>query len=101
MRAIAVAPLDRLVRDEPRLAAAAKALRGAMPAADVRSSLIRHAERQAIERGRAARREMKDELVAVVQEAVAVDRLVVANREVAGESGCGAGRRLVDGDRLD
>ena len=47
------------------------------------------------------RREVEDELVAVVQEAVAVDRLVVADRQIAGQAGGGAGRRPIDGDRLD
>ena len=44
---------------------------------------------------------MKDELVAVVEEAPAVDRLVVADCEVVLQAGPGAGQRLFDGDRLD
>ena len=69
--------------------------------ADVRLILVGDAERQPIERRVARRREMKDELVAVVQEAVAVDRLVVADGEVARQAGGGAGRLAVDRDRLD
>ena len=53
------------------------------PAGDVRLILIGHAEREPIERGVADGREVKDELVAVVQVPVAVDRLVVADRQVA------------------
>ena len=55
----------------------------------------------AVERRAPARREMKHELVAVVEEALAVDWLVVADREVALERGRDAGRVLLDGDRLD
>ena len=64
----------------------------AAPAADVRLILIRDAERQAVERRRPGRREMKHELVAVVEEAIAVDRLVVADRQVAVEPGRRAGQ---------
>ena len=67
----------------------------AAPARDVRLILVGDAERQPIERRRAVRREVKDELVAVVQEAVAVDRLVVADRQVAGQPGRRARRRRV------
>ena len=52
MRAIAIAPLNRLVRDEPGVAAAPDAVGGAAPAGDVRLILVRHAERQPIEAGR-------------------------------------------------
>ena len=52
MRPIAIAPLDRLVGNEPGVAAAADALGRAAPAADVRLILIGHAERQPVERGR-------------------------------------------------
>jgi hypothetical protein len=44
---------------------------------------------------------MKDELVAVVQEPPAVDRLVMADRQVAFEPRPRAGERLLDRDRLD
>ena len=62
------------------------------PAGDVRLVLIGHAEREPIEPGLAVRREVEHELVAVVQEPVAVDRLVVADGQVAREAGGGAGR---------
>src|SRR5207245_7866957 len=101
MRSIAVAPLDRFVGDEPRIAAAANAVRGGAPPSDVRLILIRHAERESIEARVAERREMKDELVAVVQEAVAVDWLVMPDRQIARQSRGSARRRAVDRDRLD
>ena len=44
---------------------------------------------------------MKHEFVTVVQEPLAVDRLVVPDRQIAGQSGGGAGRLAIDGDRLD
>ena len=50
VRAIAVAPLNRLVRDEPGVAAAADAVGRAAPARDVRLILIGHAEREPVER---------------------------------------------------
>ena len=71
------------------------------PALDVRGVLVGHADGPAIEPRAAARREVEDELVAVVDEAVAVDRLVVADRHVAIEPGRRAGGLAVDGDRLD
>src|SRR5262249_19368711 len=101
VRAIAIAALDRLVGDEPRIAAAADALRGPVPSPDVRLILIRHAEREAIERRRAFGREVEDELVAVVQEPIAVDRLVVPDGEVAREPRRRARGGAVDRDRLD
>ena len=101
MRPIAVAPLDRLVRNEPGVAAAAHALGPGAPPADVGLILVRHAEREAVQRRRSVRREVKNELVAVVEESVAVDRLVVADRQVPGQPGGGAGRRSFDRDRFD
>src|SRR4051812_2297059 len=100
MRPVAVTPLNGFVGDEPGVAAAANAVGCRAPAGDVRLVLIGHAQRQAIELRRPERREMKDELLAVVQEAIAVDRLVVADREVAGEARSRASRFAVDGDRL-
>ena len=97
---VSIAMLDGLVRDEPRVAAAPHALGRAAPAPDVRRVLIGHAERQPIHPRRALRREMEDELVAVVQEAVAVDRLVVPHGQVALEIRRGARRGAVDRDRL-
>ena len=63
--------------------------------------LVAHADRPAVERRPPVVRELEHELVAVVDEAGAVDRLVVADREVAVERGAGAGRVPIDGDRLD
>ena len=75
--------------------------RRAAPPAHVGLILIRHAERKAIEAGGSLRGEVKDELVAIVDEAVAVDRLVVADGKIAREAGGRAGRFSIDGDRLD
>ena len=97
---VAIAPLDRLVGDEPRVPAAAHAVRPRLPPPDVRLILIGHAERQPIEPGRSLRREVKDEFLTVVQEPVTVDRLVVADREVPRQPGRGARRVFLDGDRL-
>ena len=83
MRTILVAALDRLVRDEPGIAAAAAVVAAVLPARDVRGVLIRHADRPAIERRAAVGREMEDELVAVVHEPGAVDWLVVADGDIA------------------
>ena len=101
MRPVLLAALDRLVGDEPGVAAAADARRGGPPAADVRLVLIAHADGLPIERRVARRGEVEDELVAVVDEAPAVDRLVVTDGQVVVEVGAGAGERLLDRDRLD
>ena len=71
------------------------------PARDVRLVLVLHADRPPVERRLAVGREMEDELVAVVEEALAVDRLVVADGQIVLEPGARAGERLLDGDRLD
>src|SRR5260370_6079670 len=44
MRAVAIAPLDGLVRDEPRVTPAAHAVAGRPPTPDVRLVLVRHSE---------------------------------------------------------
>jgi hypothetical protein len=44
---------------------------------------------------------LKDEFVAVVQKALAVNGLVVADREIVGEAGPPSRQRLLDGNRLD
>ena len=44
---------------------------------------------------------MKDEFVTIVQKAIAVDRLVVPDGEIARETGGDAGRLAVDRDRFD
>src|SRR5436190_24337641 len=100
MRTVAVPALDRLVRNEPRVAAAANAVSRRAPPSDVRLILIRHTEREAIERRRAVRREVEDELLTVVQEAIAVDRLVVADREIPGQAGGRARGCLLDRNRF-
>src|ERR1043166_3768305 len=78
MRAIAIAPLNGLVRNEPRVAAATDAVGGRAPARDVRGVLIGDTERETVELGCARRREVEHELVAVVQKPIAVDRLLGA-----------------------
>src|SRR6185369_8517001 len=103
MRAVAVAALDRLVRNEPRVAAATPVflgLAGRAPALDVRLVLIGHAHGTPVEARPAARREVKDELVAVVDEPLAVDRLVVPDGEVFFEPRAHAGGVTVDRNRL-
>ena len=66
------------------------------PPGDVRLVLVGHAEREPIEARAAWRREVEHELVAVVEVAFAVDRLVVANGQVALEAGgrSGAARSI-------
>src|SRR5258708_14539668 len=101
MRTVAVSALNRLVRNEPRVAAAAHALRSGSPAIGVRLILIRNAERESIEVRVTERREMKNELVTVVEKTFAVDRLVVADCQIASQSRRPAGRRAVDRNPLD
>ena len=86
MRAIAVAALDGLVRNEPRVAAASDPAAGTAPARDVRRVLILDAQRQPVERRLRPVRKVEDELLAVVEKAVGVDRLVMPD---------GRGRRSV------
>src|SRR5262249_27215816 len=101
MGPIAIAPLNRFVRDEPRVATAPNAVRRAVPARDVRRILVRDAKRQTIELRGAARREVEHELVAVVEEPIAVDWLVVADGEVAVEARVPPGELAFDRNRLD
>src|SRR5207249_3563228 len=61
MRTITIAPLNRLVRDEPGVAAAAYAVGGGPPSRDVRLILIWNTEREAVEPSVAAEREVKHE----------------------------------------
>src|SRR5262249_61882697 len=84
--AAATAPLNRLVRNDPRVPAAAHAAGRPPPAADVRLVLVGDPKGQPLQPGFAERSEVEDELVTVVQEPVAVDRLVVPDRQVAGQS---------------
>jgi len=100
VRPVAVAALNGVVRDEPRVAAAALAAAGRRPARHVGLILIPHADGAPVERRPAAGREMKNELVAVIHEPVAVDRLVVADGHVVIEADARSDRGLIDRDRL-
>src|SRR5205823_844933 len=101
VRAILVAALDRVIGNEPGISSAAPVLGGGPPSADVRFVLVADANPLAVERSASARTEMKDELVAVVDEAIAVDRLVVPDIHVAIEPRRCAGGVAIDRDRLD
>src|SRR5688572_4890031 len=81
---ILLTALNGLVGDEPGVAAAADAGRGRPPAADVGLVLVLHADRLPLERRGARRTEVEDELVAVVQKSPAVDRFVMADRQIVG-----------------
>ena len=101
MRAVAVAALDGLVGHEPGIAAAAQPVAGRCPALDVGGVLVGHSNGAPVEPRAPAGREMKDVLVAVVDEALAVDGLVVAYSDIAVEAGRRAGLCAIDRDRLD
>src|SRR5688572_29016379 len=77
MGAVLVAALDRFVGNEPGVAAAAAVAAAGPPAGNIGGVLIGHADRRTVQWSGAAGGELKDEFVAVVDEAVAVDRLVV------------------------
>ncbi len=82
MRAVAVPGDDRLVGDEPVVAAASPvASAGVAPARDVALVRIRHADGEAVDRHFSGLGEVEDELVAVVEEAGGVDRLEVPDRD--------------------
>ena len=101
MRPVAIAALDRLVGDEPGVAAAARAAAGPLPTRDVRGVLVLHAEGEPVERRPGVMGEVEDELLAVVEEAIRVDGFVVADRKVLGQARtrpCGLG---LDRDRFD
>src|SRR5262245_42450913 len=100
MWAVAVATLNRFVGDEPGVAAAPHAFGGGAPAGDVRLILVGHAEGQTVQRCDTRWREMEHELMAVVHVPVAVDWLVVPDREVASQACSCPGGRLIDGNRL-
>ena len=87
VRAVLVAALDGVVGNEPGVAAAAPVGAARAPPGDVRRVLVLDADAAAIERRPPRGREVEDELVAVVQEARAVDRLVVADGQVALQAG--------------
>src|SRR4051794_39794920 len=101
MRPIAVPSLNCLVGDKPRIPATPQPARRGTPASDVRFVLIRNAERQPVELRRAGRGEVEYELLTVVEEPLAVDRLVMPDRQVARQGGGGARQMAIDGNRLD
>src|SRR3954453_18773534 len=98
---ILVPVLNRVVRDEPGVPPASQVATARLPAADVRSVLVGNTNRTAVERRSSLWREMKDELVAVVHEARAVDRLVVTDRNVLVERNSRSGCVLFNRDGLD
>ena len=85
MWAVAVPALNRLAWNEPRVAAAAASAACVRPSLDVRRVLIGHADGLTVQTVLAGRREVKDLLVAVVHEPLAVNWLVVADRHVFGK----------------
>src|SRR5262249_13131764 len=100
MRTVSIAPLDRVVGNEPRVAAASDAVARGAPARDVRLILVWNAERKAVDVGLALEREVEYEFVAVVQEAVAVDRLVMPDGQISRQTRAHAGKLSLDGDRF-
>ena len=87
--------LDRLIRNEPGVAAATLvAPAGVTPARDIALVLIRNAEREPIDRCLPFRREMKNVFVTIIQKTRRTDRLEVSarNRFAA---------LVLDRDRLD
>ena len=101
MRAVLITVLDGLVGDEPGVAAAAAVAGRAAPALHVRRVLVGDTDGLAIERRLASDAEVEDELVTVVHEPLAVDRLVVPDAQVAVETGGGPRRVAIDCNRLD
>ncbi len=82
MRPVLVPALDGFVREKPDVASASLAAARAPPPLHIRLILVRNAERQPVQRHVPAGGEVKDELVAVVDEPRAIDGLVVAERQV-------------------
>jgi hypothetical protein len=101
MRPVLLAALDRFVGNEPGVAAAPDARGSRSPASDVGLILIADADRLAIDGRLSGRREVEHELVAIVNEATAVDRFVMTDRKVIFEVGARTGERFLDGDRFD
>src|SRR5688500_13477684 len=95
VRPLLVAALNGVVGQKPGIAAAAQPRSGALPARDVGCVLILHAYRRPVERRGAFRAEVKDKLVAIVEEPAAVDRLVVADGEVILQAAAGPDRKSV------
>src|SRR5438128_818064 len=92
VRTVLVAALNRLVGDEPRVPPAAHVPPAGRPPVHIRSVLVLHPDRAAIQRRPSIRRELEDEFLAVVDEAIAVDRLVVADIQVPRQPGARASR---------
>src|SRR5512132_1155473 len=101
MRSLLVAVLNGVVGDEPGVAAASEVVSGRAPSRNVRFVLIGNADRLPVQWRTAAWREVEDELMAVVQEACAVDWLVVTDGEIIPEPRACACQRFLDRDRLD
>src|SRR5438270_13940685 len=81
MGALLRAPLNCLIRNEPRIPPAAPVLSASViPARDVALVRVRNAEREPIDRRPAFRREMKNVFVAIVQITRRADRLEMAAR---------------------
>src|SRR4029077_17970376 len=85
---------------EPRVAPAAQNRARSRPARHVRLVLVGHADGRPVERGFAVPGEVEHVLVTVVDEAWAVDGLVVAHREVAVQRRA-TGGVAIEGDRRD
>jgi hypothetical protein len=101
MRALLIAALNRVVGNEPRVPAAPTVVAAGLPASNVRRVLVLDANGTTIERRLPARREVKDELVTVVDEPRTIDRFVMADRNVPVEIGCRARGAAIDCDRFD
>src|SRR5688572_3783012 len=82
MRPLFVAALNGVVRQEPGVAAASQVRPRLLPAFHVRLVLVLHAHGPPVDGRAAGRAEMKDELVTVVEKALAVDRLVMTNGQI-------------------
>src|SRR5205823_11080041 len=90
MRPLLFAALDRLIRNEPRVAAATFVPSPRVrPAGDVALVLIRNAEREAVDVDFAADGEMENVFVTIVHESFRADRLEVTERAI------------IDRDRFD
>ncbi len=95
MRPLFSATFDRLIWNEPSIAATTEITPAAvLPARDVALVLIRHTQRESINRRAAVRREVKDVLVTVVEVTRRVDWFEVAARHQLAIL-------VLDADRLD
>src|SRR5205807_6963229 len=95
MRPLFLAALNRLIRDEPRVAATtAIAPARVGPTRNVALVLIRNAEREPINFNAPALCEVKDVLVTIIQKASRINRLEMAMRD-------DSAMLFLDADRLD